>query len=132
MGIGDNLRRFKMITVEVDKQNGIAILHPHSSLSESDFVKVSEAIDPYIVENGSLVGLIISIKEFPGWESFGALVSHIKFVKNHHTKLSKVALVTDSKVGDLGEKVGSHFLSATIKHYPYDQFDAARSWILSD
>lgn len=121
-----------MLNIEIDSKNGIAILQPQGPLSESDFVKASEAIDPCIAENGSLLGLIVSTKEFPGWESFGALVNHIKFVKNHHTKLSKVAIVTDSKTGDLGEKVGNHFLSAKIKHYPYDQFDDARNWILND
>ncbi len=121
-----------MLNVEIDSKNGIAILQPHGPLSESDFMKAAEAIDPYAAENGSLLGLIISTKEFPGWESFGALVNHITFVKNHHAKLSKVAIVTDSKIGDLGEKVGNHFLSAKIKHSPYDQFGGARNWILSD
>lgn len=121
-----------MIAIEVDIQNRIVLLHPNGTLSESDFAKVSGVIDPYIAKSGSLLGLIISIKEFSGWESFGALVKHIKFIKNHHTKLAKVAIVTDSKIGDLGEKVGSHFLSAKIKHYPYAQFDVARNWMLSD
>ncbi len=121
-----------MLNIEIDNKNRIAILQPHGSLSESDFVKVSEAIDPCIAENGSLLGLIISTKDFPGWESFGALISHIKFVKNHHAKVSKIAIVTDSKIGDLGEKVTNHFLSAKIKHYPYDQLDDARNWILND
>ena len=121
-----------MLKVEIDRKNRIAILQPHGPLSESDFVKASEAIDPYIVENGSLRGLIISTKEFPGWESFGALVNHIRFVKNHHEKLSKVAIVTDSKIGGLGEKVGNHFLSAKVKHYPFDQFGRAKVWTLSE
>ena len=120
-----------MLNVELESKNRIAILEPHGPLSESDFVKASEAIDPCIA-NGSLLGLIVFTKESPGWESFGAFVNHIKFVRNHHQKLSKVSIVTDSKIGDLGEKIGSHFLSAKIEHFPYDQFDAAKNWILGD
>ncbi len=119
-----------MLNVEIDREEGIAILQPQGSLSESDFGAASQVIDPYIAENGSLQGLIISTKDFPGWESFGALVSHIKFVKNHHAQLSKVAVVTDAKIGDLAEKIGGHFVSAEVKHYPFDQFDSAKNWIL--
>ncbi|MCP3999365.1 MAG: STAS/SEC14 domain-containing protein [Gammaproteobacteria bacterium] len=119
-----------MLNVEIDKEKGIAILQPQGSLSESDFHAASQVIDPYIAENGNLHGLIISAKDFPGWESFGALVSHITFIKNHHTQLSKVAVVTDAKIGGLAEKIGSHLVSADVKHYPYDQFDSAKSWIL--
>jgi hypothetical protein len=75
-------------------------LQPHGSLSESDFVRASEVIDPSIAEDGSLPGLIIIAKEFPGWESFGALVSHIKFVKNHHAKSILLPLWLVDSTGD--------------------------------
>ncbi|HJP52794.1 MAG TPA: hypothetical protein QF611_17315 [Pseudomonadales bacterium] len=47
-----------MLSVEIDDKSGIAILQPHGSLSESDFVRASEVIDPSIAEDGSLPGLI--------------------------------------------------------------------------
>lgn len=120
-----------MLNIEIDSKSGIAILRPDGLLSESDFLKASKTIDSYIVGNGRLAGLIISTKEFPGWESFGALVKHIKFVKNHHTEVSKVAIVTDSIIGELAQKVGSHFLSATINHYDFDKLEEAINWIVN-
>lgn len=121
-----------MLSVDINEETGIVLLEPHGALTESDFIAAAQSIDPYIEEHGHLTGVIIHTEHFPGWESFGAFVSHIKFVKNHHHKLAKVALVTDAKIGDLAEKLGSHFISAEIKHYPFEDCNKARYWILSD
>ncbi|MCB1701767.1 MAG: STAS/SEC14 domain-containing protein [Pseudomonadales bacterium] len=121
-----------MLDVEIDVENKVAVLRPHGQLTESDFRNASEVVDPFITENGNLRGLIISTEDFPGWDSFGALASHITFVKGHHAKLSKVAIVTNSRIGDLAETLGNHFLMARVKHFPFNEFDRAKSWILGD
>jgi hypothetical protein len=120
-----------MLNVELDEVNGIATLIPNGALSEKDFESASSIIDPYIEKYGHLKGLIISTKIFPGWESFGSLIEHFKFVKEHHKKVRHVALVTDSVLGDFGEKVADHFVSAEIKHFAFDELTNAQSWILS-
>jgi hypothetical protein len=51
-------------------------------------------------------------------------------VREHHRKVKKVALVTDSPLGSVGEKLASHFVAAEIKHFPAREFEAARHWIL--
>jgi hypothetical protein len=86
-------------------------------------------IDPYLTEHGVLNGLIIATEDFPGWDSFGALVRHTKFVRQHHEKLSRVALVTDSAIGDLAEKLASHFVAAEVRHFPYPGLADAQSWV---
>jgi len=45
--------------------------------------------------------------------------------------VSHVALVTDSVLGDFGEKITAHFVSAEIKHFPFDELTHAQSWILN-
>ncbi|HIG44184.1 MAG: STAS/SEC14 domain-containing protein [bacterium] len=119
-----------MLSVEIDRQNCIAIFQPQGPMSQPDFDAAEKIIDPYIEEHGSLRGLIIRTKVFPGWESFGGLVSHIKFVKNHHKVLTHVAIVTDSKLGDLAETIGGHFVSAEVKHFPFERLDSATKWML--
>jgi len=120
-----------MLNVELDEVNGIATLSPNGALSEKDFESASSLIDPYIEKYGSLKGLIIYTKTFPGWESFGSLIKHFKFVKEHHKKVSHVALVTDSVLGNFGEKIADHFISAEIKHFPFNDLNNAQSWILN-
>ncbi len=120
-----------MIHVELDEATGIAVLKPDGALSEKDFEAASGVIDPYIEKSGKLEGLIIFTRKFPGWESFGSLIKHLKFVKEHHKKLSHVAIVTDSVLGNFAEKIVSHFVSAEIKHFAFDEFGKAQSWILN-
>jgi len=119
-----------MLNVELDSSIGIAVLAPDGALSENDFDAAAKVIDPYLESHGQLNGLIVRTKDFPGWESFGALVGHFKFVKDHQKRLSHVALVTDSKLGNVAEKIAGHFISAQIKHFPFDQFSAAKDWIM--
>ena len=119
-----------MLDIELDREAGLAIVRPEGALSERDFDTVASVIDPYLEEHGELTGLIILTKEFPGWESFGAMLKHFKFVKNHQRKISHVALVTDSKIGNLAEMIAGHFVSASVKHFPQDSFIDARNWVL--
>ena len=119
-----------MLNIDLNKEVGLVIVQPEGTLSESDFDTVASVIDPYLEEYGELSGLIIYTKDFPGWDSFGAMLKHFKFVKDHQQKLSHVALVTDSAIGNLAEKIAGHFISAEVKHFPYSQVVDAKSWIL--
>jgi len=119
-----------MLKVALNEDSGIVTLQPEGALSEQDFESASSVIDPYLEKSGSLKGLIILTPSFPSWESFGALFKHFKFVKEHHTKVSKVALVTDSVLGDIGENIAGHFVSAEIKHFPFDELSDAQNWIV--
>lgn len=121
-----------MLSVKIDAVNHIAMLEPHGALSKSDFESAVEIIDPHIESTGHLKGVIIHTKSFPGWDSFAALAAHLKFVKNHHRKVSCLAFVTDSVVGNIAESIGSHFVSAKVKLFPFSEMDKAKAWILEN
>ncbi len=117
-----------MLSVDIDKAKGIVILEPTGSLSKSDFELAAKTVDPYIKETGRLNGLVIHTQLFKGWDSFAALSSHLRFIKEHHKKISRVAFSTDSVVGNLAESVASHFVSAEIKLFTYTELEQAREW----
>lgn len=121
-----------MLSVEIDEVKGIAILEPDGPLSQGDFESAAKIIDPYIEKTGQLHGLIIHTKAFPGWDSFAALSSHLRFVKDHHRKISRVAFSTDSVVGHFAESVASHFVNAEIKLFAYEELDQAKNWVAGD
>lgn len=118
-----------MLSVTIDETNGIAILEPDGPLSKNDFESATRIIDPYIEKNGQLNGLIIHTESFPGWDSFAALTSHLKFVKEHHKSISRVALSTDSVVGNFGETIASHFVNAEIKLFSFQELEQAKDWV---
>ena len=121
-----------MITFELDQKHCVLHVRPSGPLAKEDFEELTKAVDPFIEEKGRLLGLVIETESFPGWESLGALIRHFKFVKNHHSKIEKVALVTNSKLADIAEKIGKHFVVAEIKHFPAGQLEAAMAWIADE
>ncbi len=119
-----------MLKVELDEAVGIAVLEPDGELSQSDFKSAAEMIDPYVDKFGALRGIIIHVESFPGWDSFSSLIAHLKFVREHHKKVSRVALATDSSIGSFAESIGNHFVGAEIKTFEFSELEKARNWIL--
>ncbi|MGB2816934.1 MAG: STAS/SEC14 domain-containing protein [Burkholderiaceae bacterium] len=120
-----------MIEHTLDMKDGILFLHPRAALDEDDFAELSQVVDPYILEHGGLKGVVIEAPAFPGWDTFGAMVAHFRFVKDHQKAIKKVALVTDSPVGSVAEHLASHFVSAQIQHFGSSSLPAAKAWVLS-
>jgi SpoIIAA-like len=118
-----------MIEYDLDEEHSILEVRPKSALDKEDFVELAKAVDPRIEAGGDLAGLIISAPSFPGWDSFGAMVTHFRFVRDHHKHVKKIAVVTDSHLGDVAEHLASHFVSAKIQHFPAGQLEQAREWI---
>lgn len=118
-----------MLLIEIDEQNHIALLEPDGPLTEGDFASVARVIDSYLEETGQLKGIVIHSRQFPGWDSFAALASHLEFVRDHHKKLERVALVTDSIVGQFAPLIARHFVNAQIKKFPYQELEDAKKWV---
>jgi len=123
--------RGHMIECSLDMANSILYVRPKSALQQSDFATLAQQVDPHIESTGGLAGLIIEAPTFPGWDSFGAMVAHFRFVRDHHKRIEKVAVVTDSALGNLAEHLAAHFVSAKIRHFPAGEIEAARRWVMS-
>ena len=121
-----------MLTVKLDQEDGIAILEPNGALTKSDFESAAKAIDPFIEKLGKLNGIIIHVKSFPGWDSFAALITHLKFIKDHHKKVNHVAFVTDSPIGNIVDKLGNHFVDAEVKHFFFNELEQAHNCVLGN
>ena len=118
-----------MLNVQLNEKESIVTLIPDGALSENDFQLATTIIDPFIEKSGKLNGIIIYVETFPGWDSFAALSTHLKFVNEHHKKISCVAFVTNSLLGGLAEHIASHFVSAQVKSFSYNALDDAKDWI---
>jgi hypothetical protein len=119
-----------MIECSLDAGQSIVYVRPKSALEEDDFVKLARVVDPLIEATGGLGGLIIELAAFPGWESLGAMAAHFRFVRDHHRRVRKVAVVTDSTLGNVAEHLASHFVAAEIKRFPAGETETARQWIV--
>jgi hypothetical protein len=113
----------------LEEATGILILEPQGRLSTADFAELTRLVDQYLYGHDRLNGLMIEAASFPGWEDFTALVSHLRFVRDHHRKIRRIAVVTDSKVLTLGPKLAAHFVSAEVRTFPASERDAAMAWL---
>jgi hypothetical protein len=114
-----------------DAANSVLHLRPTSALSADDFATLAQVVDPHIEATGGLRGILVETSLFPGWESFGAMLAHFRFIRDHHRKVKKVAVVTDSALGNVAEKLASHFVAAEIRHFSSGDSSQAKAWILA-
>jgi hypothetical protein len=118
-----------MLEHELLSEKGVLIVRPKGPLAAGDFAALAADADAYIEANGALSGLMICAEKFPGWENLEGAISHFKFIRDHHSKISKVAFVSDSDVLALLPKLASHFVSAEVKHFKGDKEAEALAWI---
>jgi hypothetical protein len=118
-----------MLHPTLDRDAAILHLRPRGRLSKTDFEQLCLLVDPFIEETGHLRGLIVETSAFPGWKDFPAMIQHVRFVREHHRSIRRVALVTDSLVADIAQHLGTHFVSAQIRHFALADLESARLWI---
>ncbi|MGB8437057.1 MAG: STAS/SEC14 domain-containing protein [Burkholderiales bacterium] len=121
-----------MIRHELVRERGILILKPAGALQAEDFSALAAAVDPYIAQHGELKGLMIDAPSFPGWENFAALLSHLRFVRDHHRKIRRIAVVSDSALLAVAPKIASHFVSAQVRNFGSAERTAALAWVEAD
>ena len=68
-------------------------------------------------------------ERFPGWDSFAALTTHIRFVRSHESRIRRVAVVTDSPLLELLPALAQHFVKAEVRRFSFEQRDAAFDWL---
>ncbi len=120
-----------MVGYELLRDKGILIIMPEGPLQAEDFVALGQAVDDYIVSEGALTGVMISAAKFPGWEDFSGFLSHLRFVRENNRDIDKVAAVTDSAFLSIMPRVVDYFVSADVRHFHYDERDAAMAWLTS-
>jgi hypothetical protein len=118
-----------MLDYSIMHPEGIMVLKPHAPLSKEDFDGLSAAADAYLVDHDKIHGVMIRTKGFPGWEDFAGFSAHMHFVHDHHKKVDRIAVVTDSPLAGAAESIGQHFTSAEIKYFPFTDEQPAMQWL---
>ena len=118
-----------MIEVQLFRDEGVAVVIPSGALAAADFAEIAALVDPYIEANGELKGLMIVADRFPGWESLGALIDHVRFVRDHHKLVRRIAVVSDGATLTILPQLARHFVKAEVRHFPSAEPDAAMAWL---
>jgi len=108
---------------------GVVVIRPTEGLTEADFEELNDSVDQHLASGGTIKGLVIDAPRFPGWASLSGLISHIRFVKEHHRLLARVAFVSDNGFLVALPKVGRHFVQAEVKHFDGGEAEDAVRWV---
>ncbi len=109
-------------------ESGVIVVEVTAALRAQDFDAMAVTADQWIASHGELRGLVIHAREFPGWENLGSLLRHVRFVRDHHRKVGRIALAAGSKLAVLVPRVAEHFLKAEVKAFGYDALEDAIAW----
>lgn len=118
-----------MLNHELRFDDELLLLNPDGPLEAADFVTLTALVDAYLAQHGTLRGVLIHAKSFPGWKDFGALVAHLKFVRDHHQQIEKVAVVADGAFASVMPQIAGHFIHAEVQHFDHEQMEAALQWL---
>ena len=118
-----------MIQHEMHHDRGVLVVRPQGPLSKEDFAAISKDADGYIAEHGALDGFMICAERFPGYKNPQGLLSHLRFVRDHHRKIKKVAFVSDSRFYEVASRVVSQCVKPKVKHFGWHQTENAMDWI---
>ena len=118
-----------MLNFELRHDESILVLHPEGPLEATDFTMLASQIDAYMEGHERLRGVLIRAKSFPGWKNFDALLAQVKFVKEHHREIEKVAVVANGTFANIMPAIASRFIHAQIKHFEPDREDDAWNWL---
>jgi hypothetical protein len=107
---------------------GVVVVEPTGALRPEDFDALALFVDPWIESHGTLRGVVVHMQEFPGWESLGAFIRHVQFVREHQSRVRRVALAADSRLAQIMPKLGEPFVRAEVKHFGRNELDQAIGW----
>ena len=117
------------LSFELMREEGILAIRPNGEIQASDFRRIAEVVDPYIEQTGVLHGVMVEAEHFPGWDDFSAFTSHLRFVKDHHNQIRRVAIVTNDQAVSSIPRVAKHFVQADVQRFPTADRERALEWL---
>jgi hypothetical protein len=112
-------------------ETGVLVVEPEEPLAAEDFDAIAATVDPWIEREGQLRGIVVHARSFPGWQNVGALLRHLRFIRDHHRRVGRVAVAVDGILADAGPGLADYFVEAELKHFGYERLDEAIRWAAS-
>ena len=107
---------------------GVLVIEPSQPLGAEDFDAIAATVDPWIEREGRLQVIVVHAAKFPGWQNLGGLLRHLRFIRDHHRRVSRIGVAVDGVLADAGPALANAFVEAELKHFSYDRLDEAIRW----
>jgi hypothetical protein len=117
------------LAFRLDREKGVLELEPQGELEAGDFDRLRAEVDPYLEQHGQLRGIAVIAEHFPGWDDLSAVGSHLRFVRDHHQKVRRLALVTNDRFASAVPRFAKLFIKAEVRSFSLEQRAGAKSWL---
>jgi hypothetical protein len=117
-----------MIKTEIISANVLRITAPEK-LNADDFRQIAPQIDSLINQHGK-IRLLIDASGFNGWENIAAFENHAGFIKNHHQKIERLAVIVAHNWQHWVIGAFRIFLHPEVRAYDKSHENEARQWIV--
>lgn len=98
------------------------------TIRSTDFQRIEEHVDGLIAQCGS-IRLLLDATEFDGWQDVDAAKTHFQFVKEHHSRVERIAVLGNHQWQHwLASAIGV-FLHPEVKCFEPDQKQSALLWL---
>ena len=118
-----------MLGYRLEPRNGVVILTPRGRLDASDFASLALTVDPWIEDHGKLRGILIDARSLPRWDDVDAMLAQLRFVRNHHRAVERVAVVTDLPLLEALPAIARLFTGADVRRFAHRERRAAVAWL---
>jgi hypothetical protein len=118
-----------MLTVQFD--GDVLMVRPGGPIAREDVATLTRTVDEYLADHPKIAGVMVETPSFPGFASIGAFADYARFVADHHARVRRLALVTDSALAPVAEFMANHVVGLEMRHYPLADGAKAVAWLRS-
>lgn len=116
------------VTHRLLPEQGVLVVEVSEPLRAPDFDALAATADAWLATHDALPGVVLHARTVPGWENVTGLLRHVRFVRDHHRAVRRVAVASDSRVADVLPRLADHFVKAELRHFGYGELDDAVAW----
>ena len=118
-----------MLKVQFD--GDVLGVRPEGPITRDDVATLTQAAEAYLAGHPKIAGVMVETRTFPGFASVGAFADYARFIADHHARVRRLALVTDSALAPIAEFMANHVVGVAMRHYPFAEGAAALAWLRS-
>lgn len=118
-----------MLNVQFD--GDVLGVRPDGPITREDVATLARAADEFLAGHPKISGVMIETPTFPGFASVSAFADHVRFVADHHARVRRVALATDSSLAPIAEFMANHVVGVEMRHFAFAEGAAALAWLRS-
>lgn len=96
-------------------------------IAAEDFEALGLTVDQ-LLESSKLEGIVVQVKNTPSWENIGSLLRHLSFVRAHHKRIRRLALVMEGKLATFVPPIASQLIEAEVHCFAPSDHEVALHW----